>query len=102
MGLSPLKDLLSKAVSHAGIQRQVTASQICASCDEVLAHFEGTGIRARAASYRNGILKIVTDNGSIAHRLSLQQEVLIQEITKQHPRLHLKKLTFQIIPTHEF
>ena len=102
MGLSPLGDLLKRAVQKAGIERQVSASQIILSCNSVLAGLDGKGVRAKAGSYKNGIIKLVTDNGSIAHVLRSHEDTIRHDLKQMHPDVEIRGFSYQIVSTNEF
>ena len=93
-----MKNLLRKSVRRHNIGSEVTASQIVLCANEFLTDVMKQQQRrdARAISYHDGVLKIITRSSSTSHHLEEFNPELIHRMMEKFHDVKLTRILYQI------
>ena len=93
-----LKHLLKGAVSRARISRQVDAVEIVRFVNDALRRFLPTehAQKAKAVSFKDGIVSIYLLNSSIRHALAVTEQDLLRKLQEAFPEKQFYKFSMRV------
>lgn len=85
MSFKPLKDSLNEAISKLPASSQIKAAFVVAEANKALKEVFEVSLehRARAVSYRDGVLVIECQNGAVAQEISHKKKQLLETLKEK-------------------